>query len=263
MFKEPIAFIDIETTGLDVLTERIIQIAVHKVYPDGRFESKCVFINPEKLMTQEIIDIHHITNEELLDKPFFRNIAKSLFATLDGCVIAGYNSDYFDLGILAEEFNRCGIEFPSKGTRTIDIFKIEKIVNSHKLVDVYKRYTGKELLNAHNALMDSIATHAVLKEQITKYGLSSDIDDLIELTKSDEQYLDLAKKLTIIDNKVCWSKSFGKNKGRPILDDRSYIKWFLEKGGCQIHTRKIIEQVLSVDACDEQAFQCLIKDLSN
>ncbi|MEZ4961938.1 MAG: 3'-5' exonuclease [Saprospiraceae bacterium] len=217
----PLIFFDLETTGTNTAQDRILQIGAIKMRPDGGREEKNVLINPGIPIPAAATAVHGISDEDVKDAPVFRQIAKSFAQWLSGCDLAGYNSDNFDVPILVEEFDRVGIEFPEEGTRFIDFLKIERNVNSHRLEETYKRYTGQPLDGAHDALADVRATATVFQLQLERNpNLPTSIPDLEELCQGENGRVDFAGKLYEKDGQVCWS--FGKHKGELVSETRDY-----------------------------------------
>jgi DNA polymerase-3 subunit epsilon len=234
--SKPIVFFDLETTGVSTGTDKIVQIAITKVFPDGQVVHKERLINPGKPIPQEATDVHGITDEMVKDAPLFKQVAKALKQEFDGCDLGGYNSDNFDIPMLSAEFERCEILFPEEGTTPIDVLKIERIVNSHKLGETFKRYTGQDLDNAHNASADTDATRIVLEHQIPKLleilkQENEDFDGVLtpevidKFCQGENERFDFAGKTYIKDGVVFWS--FGKCKDKPVLEDRGYLNWVL------------------------------------
>jgi DNA polymerase-3 subunit epsilon len=222
----PIIFFDLETTGIELTTSRVVQLACIKINLDGSKEEKNILINPTVKIPKEASDVHGITDEMVKDAPLFKQIAKSLYSFFDGCDMAGYNSDNFDVPILIEEFSRCGIVFPNWEFNLIDVLKYERLLNPNNLGAVYKRYTGKELDDAHNALADVRATFEILMCQIENKPNKTPAD--IDLyCQGERRRHDIGGK-TYIDkeNVVRWS--FGKNMHKPVLDDLGYFDWVLK-----------------------------------
>lgn len=233
--SKPIVFFDLETTGTSVTEDRIVQIATLKVFPDGTIVIKEKLINPGRPIPKEASEVHGITDEDVKERPSFKNISKGLHEELEGCYLGGYNSDQFDIPLLSAEFERCEIIFPSVGTTPLDVLKIERIVNSHKLGETFKRYTGEDLDGAHDAKADITATRRVFLMQIPRLFeiMKSQIEGLEELTpeaidsfcQGDRQRFDFAGKAYIKEGVVYWS--FGKCLNKPVLDDRNYLNWVL------------------------------------
>ena len=170
----PIIFFDLETTGTNVTRDRIVEFSYIKVNPDGTEESKSRRINPEMPIPPESTAVHHITDEDVKDEPTFRQLAKSLSKIFDGCDIAGYNSNKFDVPLLIEEFNRAGIPFETEGRRFVDVQNIFHKMEQRTLVAAYRFYCGKNLEDAHSAQADTRATYEVLMTIITVlYSISA------------------------------------------------------------------------------------------
>lgn len=238
--EKPIIFFDLETTGVDTAVDRIVQIATIKIFPDLKVEEKKYLINPLIPIPKEASDVHGITDDMVKDSPTFDKYAKNLNKYFEGCDIGGYNSNQFDLPLLIEEFMRSGIDFDVDNRNYVDVLKLETVLNSRKLGDVYKRYTGKELDGAHDALNDVRATVDILKAQIVKFNLSGDLAEIDKLSQGENERVDLAGKLCKINGEICWT--FGKNIKQPILSDPNYLSWFL-KQSVPSETRKIINKL--------------------
>jgi len=226
---KPIVFFDLETTGISITQDRIVQIGAIKVLPDGSEEVKNVLINPTIPIPIGATAVHGISDEEVKDKPKFRQIAKSFAAWLAGCDLAGYNSDNFDVPMLIEEFNRVGIPFPEQGTQFIDVLKIERKVNGHTLGATYKRYTGEELEGAHDALIDIYATMKIFQRQLEENPLlPSDAGEIEAFCQGDDnnKRVDFAGKLYEKEDQVYWA--FGKHKDKLITETVDYCNWVLQ-----------------------------------
>ena len=223
---KPIVFFDLETTGISITQDRIVQIGAIKVNPDGTEEIKNVLINPTIPIPPGATEVHGISDADVQDKPLFRQIAKSFVAWLSGCDLAGYNSDNFDIPMLIEEFGRVGVAFPEEETKFIDVLKIERKVNSHKLGETYQRYTGEELEGAHNALIDIYATIKIFHQQLEQNDhLPSGAGDLEVFCQGEFKRVDFAGKLYEKEEKVYWR--FGKHKNQLVSETKSYCNWVL------------------------------------
>ncbi|RMG63984.1 MAG: 3'-5' exonuclease [Bacteroidetes bacterium] len=220
----PIVFFDLETTGTSVDTDRIVQIACIKVQPDGSEEEKVHLIHPERRIPKAATAIHGISDADVKDAPRFAQLAKSMAGWFSGCDLAGYNSDYFDVPMLAAEFARCGISFPEPGTHLVDVLRIERRVNSHTLAATYARYTGQDLTDAHDALADARATRVVFAQQLSRNPdlpqTAAELDPLLNPGR-----VDIAGKLSRVEGVICWA--FGKHRGQPVKADRGYAEWAL------------------------------------
>jgi DNA polymerase-3 subunit epsilon len=224
----PIVFFDLETTGLDLSTDRAVSIATLKIDLEGKTEEKKILINPEMDIPKEASDIHGITNEMVADAPTFKQISKSLFSYFENCDIAGFNSDYYDVPLLMKEFSRCGIDFPTWELNLVDVLKFERMLNSNKLGEVYLRYTGKELEGAHDAMNDIKATFEILMCQLEKHGKNDLTPQEIDLMcQGERKRFDLSGKTYLNENgEVCWS--IGKNANNPVTKDTAYLNWVLK-----------------------------------
>ena len=223
----PIVFFDLETTGLDLSTDRAVSIATLKIDLEGKTEEKKILINPEMDIPKEASDIHGITNEMVADAPTFKQISKSLFSYFENCDIAGFNSDYYDVPLLMKEFSRCGIDFPTWELNLVDVLKFERMLNSNKLGEVYLRYTGKELEGAHDAMNDIKATFEILMCQLEKHGKNDLTPQEIDLMcQGERKRFDVSGKTYLNANgEVCWS--IGKNAHNPVTKDTAYLNWVL------------------------------------
>jgi DNA polymerase-3 subunit epsilon len=224
----PIVFFDLETTGLDLSTDRAVSIATLKIDLEGKTEEKKILINPEMDIPKEASDIHGITNEMVAYAPTFKQISKSLFSYFENCDIAGFNSDYYDVPLLMKEFSRCGIDFPTWELNLVDVLKFERMLNSNKLSEVYLRYTGKELEGAHDAMNDIKATFEILMCQLEKHGKNDLTPQEIDLMcQGERKRFDLSGKTYLNANgEVCWS--IGKNANNPVTKDTAYLNWVLK-----------------------------------
>ena len=223
----PIVFFDIESTGLNLSTDKAVSIATLKIDLEGKTEEKKIMINPEMAIPKEASDIHGITDEMVADAPTFKQISKSLFAYFENCDIAGFNSDYYDVPLLMKEFSRCGIEFPTWELNLVDVLKFERALNSNKLGEVYLRYTGKELEGAHDALNDVRATFEILMCQLQKHAKEDLTPEQIDLMcQGERKRFDLSGKTYLnASGEVCWS--IGKNANNLVTKDPAYLNWVL------------------------------------
>lgn len=222
---KPIVFFDLETTGADVAKDQIVQIACLKWDGEKIFDEKMHLVKPTIPIEESATDVHGISMEDLEDKPTFKQLANGILDYFAGCDIGGYNSNRFDVPILMAEFKRAGIKFDIRGINFVDVLAIERKLHSQKLVDVYKRYTGDDLVGAHDAMADVLATVKVLEHQQKELG-SIDALALDEYSQGDNKRVDLAGKLKYNDEgKLCWN--FGRNKHKPVIVDQSYLSWFL------------------------------------
>ena len=168
-FRNPLGFIDLETTGINIVKDRIVEISYVKVFPNGKEETKTRRINPGMPIPPESTAIHGITDEDVKDCPTFKEIAKSLATQIEGCDLAGYNSNRFDIPMLAEEFLRAGVDIDLNRRKFIDVQTIFHKMEQRTLSAAYKFYCNKSLENAHTAEADTLATYEVLKAQLDRY----------------------------------------------------------------------------------------------
>jgi DNA polymerase-3 subunit epsilon len=226
--KNPIIFFDLETTGLDVCKDRIVQIAYIKVYPNGTEEEKNYLVNPEMPIPTEASAVHGIYDADVADKPTFKELASVLVKDFKGADIAGFNSNRFDIPLLAEEFARVDAGIDLSRSKKIDVQTIFHKKEQRTLTAAYKFYCGKDLDNAHNALADTRATYEVLKGQLDKYSdLENDMTYLSEFT-SHTKNVDFAGHL-VYNEKGEEVINFGKYKGQlaatVLKNDPGYYGW--------------------------------------
>lgn len=243
--ERPLIFFDLETTGTNILKDRIIELSYIKLYPDGSEERKCRRINPEMHIPEASTAIHKITDEDVKDAPPFRQLAKSLHMIFEGCDIAGYNSNKFDVPLLMEEFSRCGINFDVAGRHFIDVQNIFHKMEQRTLVAAYRFYCGKELEGAHGAMADTEATYQVLLGQLQKYdSLENDVEKLAKFSTIGKN-LDLIGRI-ILDEKEEPVFNFGKYKGKPVFEvfkkDPSFYFWMMQ-GEFPKNTKDVLRQL--------------------
>lgn len=243
--KRPIIFFDLETTGVDTAKDRIVEISMVKVKPDGEEEVRTRRINPGIPIPPEATAIHGITDADVANAPKFAQIARSLEEFIRGCDFGGFNSNRFDLPVLVEEFMRAGIDVDFKRRRFVDVQNIFHKKEQRTLVAAYKFYCGKELDDAHSAEADTLATYEVLKAQLERYDdLANDIDALAEFsTRGDAA--DYAGRI-LYDEKGVEVFGFGKYKGRSVAEvfraEPSYYAWMMN-GDFPLYTKKIITEI--------------------
>jgi DNA polymerase-3 subunit epsilon len=228
--KNPLVVFDVETTGLDIAIDRIVEISILKLFSDGQEEQKTYRINPTIPIPEHVTKIHGISNADVANSPVFGDVAKSLASYLDGCDIVGYNSIKFDVPILAEEFLRAGISFDFHKCKLIDVQNIFHKMEQRTLSAAYKFYCQKELINAHSAAADVHATYEILKAQLDRYpDLPNDVEQLSKFS-THMRNLDHAGRI-ILDEKDVPIINFGKYKGRPAKEvlavDTGYYSWIM------------------------------------
>lgn len=242
----PLAFIDLETTGVNFGSDRIVEVAIVKIMPDSTKIVKRKLLNPEMTIPQTSIDIHGITNEMVKDAPTFRQVANELKQFLDNCDLAGYNSNRFDIPMLAEEFLRIGLEFDTKGRRLLDVQKIFHMMEQRTLSAAYRFYCSKELEGAHGAEVDATATYEVLVAQVVKYPqLGTNVESILKCI-GEEQVVDFARRFIFENGKEVFN--FGKHKGRSVAEilkaEPQYYDWMM-KGDFPLHTKQKLTEILN------------------
>ena len=229
--KNPLIFFDVETTGLNVSKDKIIELSYIKVYPNGTEESNTVRINPGFPIPAESSAIHHITDEDVKDCPMFKQVARILEKVFEGCDIAGFNSNRFDIPILVEEFLNAGVSINFSKRKFIDVQTIFHKMEQRTLSAAYKFYCHKELDSAHSACADTRATYEVLKAQLDMYpSLVNDVEFLSKFS-SQTRNVDFAGRIVYNDNNV-EVFNFGKYKGQPVEEilkkDVGYYGWIMQ-----------------------------------
>jgi DNA polymerase-3 subunit epsilon len=224
----PLVFFDLETTGVSITQDRIVQIGAVKLNPDGTQEEKNVLVNPTIPIPEEASEVHGIKDEDVKNAPVFKQIAKSLFDWLYNCDIAGYNSNSYDIPLLAEEFGRLNIDWPMSDTKCLDMLKIERLLNPNTLEAAYKRYTGLELEGAHDALADVKGTIAVLEGQLKSSDIENDIAKIEEFQRDGQELVDMAGKLAK-NEKGEIIYAIGKDAGLVVKDNPGFGQWMLGK----------------------------------
>lgn len=241
---KPLAFIDLETTGVNLGTDRIVEIAIVKILLDGSKSVKRRLINPEMPIPKTSSDIHGITDEMVKDAPTFRQVANELKQTLDGCDIAGYNSNRFDIPLLVEEFLRVEVDFDMKGRRMVDVQKIFHQMEQRTLSAAYKFYCQKNLEGAHSAEVDATATYEILEAQLDRYPVLGQTIDSISKAIGEEQIVDFARRF-IMENGI-EVFNFGKFKGKAVADilrsEPQYYDWMM-KGDFPQHTKQKLTEI--------------------
>ncbi len=243
--KRPLIFFDLETTGINITKDRIVEISYIKVLTDGTEEEKTIRLNPEMPIPPQSTAVHHITDEDVKDAPTFKMVAKDLERVFEGCDIAGFNSNRFDIPLLSEEFYRAGIAFDVTKKKMIDIQTIFHKMEQRTLVAAYKFYCGKDLEAAHSANADTRATYEVLKAQLDKYqSLENDVEYLSKFS-SQNKNVDLAGRIIYNDQNV-EVFNFGKYKGQPVeavlKRDPGYFGWMLQ-GDFPQNTKSVLTNI--------------------
>jgi DNA polymerase III, epsilon subunit and related 3''-5'' exonucleases len=243
--KNPLVFFDLETTGISIVSDRIVEISYLKVYPNGEEESRTRYINPEMPIPPQSTAIHGIRDEDVKDAPPFKAIAKSLAAQIEGSDLAGYNSNRFDIPLLAEEFLRAGVDIDLMKRKFIDVQTIFHKKEQRTLSAAYKFYCGMELEGAHSAEADTKATYEILKSQLDRYpDLKNDVQFLSEFS-SFTNNADFAGRI-VYDEQRREIINFGKYKGRLVCEvfkeDPGYYSWVMQ-GDFPLHTKKVFTTI--------------------
>ena len=243
--KKPIIFFDLETTGINIAKDRIVEISILKVFPNGNKESKTWLVNPEMEIPKEASDIHGITNEKVVTEPTFKQLATQVSEMIKGCDLAGFNSNRFDIPLLAEEMLRADVDFDMKNRVAVDVQVIFHKKEERTLSAAYKFYCGKTLENAHSAEADTNATYEILKAQLDKYeDLENDIKFLNEFSTHSKR-ADFAGFI-MFDEDGDEIFTFGKYRGKKVLEilekDKGYFSW-IQNADFPLYTKKVLTAI--------------------
>jgi DNA polymerase-3 subunit epsilon len=243
--KRPIVFIDLETTGINVSSDRIVEISALKISPNGKEQWMTTLVNPEMPIPAKVTAIHGISDSDVTGAPTFREIAKNVASFLEGCDLAGYNAMKFDIPVLAEEFLRTNVDFNFRKRKYIDVQIIFYKKEQRTLAAAYQFYCNRELENAHSANADAAATYEVLKAQLDTYpDLENDIEKLSEFSAFNNN-VDFAGRI-ILDENGIETFNFGKHKGRAVeevfREEPAYYSWMMN-GDFPLYTKKILTEI--------------------
>jgi DNA polymerase-3 subunit epsilon len=244
--KRPIVFFDLETTGVDVVKDRIVEISLLKVYPNGKEESHTFLVNPGRPIPPETTAIHGIADADVADKPAFKELARTIYNLVKDADLAGYNSNKFDIPLLAEEFLRAGIDFDMGKRVAVDVQNIFHRMEQRTLVAAYKFYCQKDLTQAHSAQADVQATYEVLKAQLDRYpdDLENDIPYLSSFSNR-QKVADFAGFIAY-NNDEQEVFTFGKYKGQLVEDilqkDPGYFGW-IQNADFPLYTKKVLTAI--------------------
>lgn len=243
--KNPLIFFDLETTGVDIVNDRIVQIAYHKVYPNSKEESKSYMVNPDRPIPPQATAIHKITDADVANAPLFKQIAHEIAKDFEGCDLAGYNSNRFDIPLLAEELLRAEVDIDLSKRKFIDVQVVFHKKEPRNLSAAYQFYCNKELSGAHDAAVDTMATFEILKAQLETYqDLPNTVEGLSKFTTQSKN-VDFAGRFVYDDNgdEVF---NFGKYRGKKVVDilkiDSGYFGWMLS-GDFSLHTKKVLTNI--------------------
>jgi DNA polymerase III subunit epsilon len=243
--KRPLAFIDLETTGINVSTDRIVELSVLKISPNGKDEWMSTRVNPEMAIPPKSTAIHGIKDEDVAKSPTFKAIGRNLAAFLEGCDLAGYNAIKFDIPVLAEEFLRVNIDFNFRKRRYVDVQVIFHKKEQRTLSAAYQFYCKKDLQGAHGSKADTAATYEVLKSQLDRYNdLENDVEKLADFSSFNSN-VDFAGRIILDENGV-EVFNFGKHKGKPVEvvfnDEPAYYSWMMN-GEFPLYTKKVLTEI--------------------
>ena len=250
----PLVFFDLETTGINIATDRIVELSYYKLFPDSSSESKTYRVKPTEMILgveqqmhipEDASAVHGIYDEDVANCPTFKEIAADVAKVLEGCDLAGYNSNHFDLPLLAEEFARTEVAIDLKRMKMVDVFTIFTKNEPRSLTAAYKFYCGKDLADAHSACADTMATYEVLMAQMERYDIPTTVNELSEYTSGGQKFADFAGRI-ILDNDGVERFNFGKYKGEMVIDifrrDKGYYGW-LTNGDFPEYTKRVFTRI--------------------
>lgn len=242
----PIAFIDLETTGTNISADRIIEIAIIKILPDGTKQVKRKIVNPEMPIPPEATAIHGFDDAMVKDAPTFKQVANEIKQFIDTCDIGGYNSNRFDMPLLIEEFLRSGLDYTIEGKKFVDVQKIFHQMEQRTLTAAYKFYCNKNLEGAHGAEADALATWEVLEAQLDRYpNVGNTVEAIVKFTGEDD-IVDFARRFIKINGVEVFN--FGKHKGKPVKqvlkEEPQYYDWMM-KGDFARNTKQKLTEILN------------------
>lgn len=235
----PLIFLDLETTGTSVETDRIVEICLIKVYPDGRDEEGVWRVNPGRHIPEEASHVHGIYDADVADKPTFKQLAPTIMQWIEGCDLAGYNSNRFDVPLLVQELLRAGVRYNVENVSMIDVQNIFYKKEPRTLSAALKFYLGQDLKDAHTSAADTRATYNVLMAQLDRYAddpeVKNDVQALADYTRMSRN-VDLAGKF-VRNEQGSIVFNFGQHKGKPVSEvlrqNPGYYNWFMEKDFAQ------------------------------
>jgi len=242
----PIAFIDLETTGINISQDRIVEIAIVKIMQDSSKQVKRKLINPEMPIPPATTALHGITNEMVKDAPTFKQVANELKQFLEGADLGGYNSNRFDIPMLHEEMGRAGLDLNLNNRKSVDVQKIFHQMEQRTLSAAYKFYCGKTLEGAHTAEADATATWEILEAQIERYPILGNTVETILKATGEDDLVDFARRFIKVNGVETFN--FGKHKGRTVVDvlkaEPQYYDWMM-KGDFALNTKQKLTEILN------------------
>ena len=242
----PLAFIDLETTGVNISTDRIVEIAIVKIGTDGTRQVKRKLINPQIPIPASSSAIHGITDDMVKEAPTFKQAANELKQFIDSCDLGGYNSNRFDIPMLLEEFLRIGMDFSIDGRKLVDVQKVFHMMEQRTLSAAYKFYCQKSLDGAHSAEVDAVATWEVLEAQVERYPqIGNTVESIVKFTGEDD-IVDFARRFVKENGIEIFN--FGKHKGKPVVqvlkEEPQYYDWMM-KGDFAMNTKQKLTEILN------------------
>ncbi len=261
--KKPIVFFDLETTGINIAKDRIVEISILKIHPNGNKESKTWLVNPEMEIPKEVSEIHGITNEKVVTEPTFNELAPEVSKLIEGCDLAGFNSNRFDIPLLAEEMLRAEINFDMNDRIAVDVQVIFHKKEQRTLSAGYQFYCNKELTDAHSAEADTKATYEILLAQLEKYDdLENDIASLGAYS-THKKRADFAGFI-LFDEDDDEIFTFGKHKGKKVKEilqkDKGYYHW-IQNADFPLYTKKVLAQIKERSNSNKK--ESTLEDLQN
>lgn len=244
--KRPLAVIDLETTGINIASDRIVEIAIVKIMPDGSRTVKRKLINPEMPIPPGATDVHGISNEMVKDAPTFKQAANEIKMFLANADLAGYNSNRFDIPLLVEEFLRSGLDIELNDRQLLDVQRVFHMMEQRTLSAAYKFYCDKILEGAHSAEVDATATLEILEAQVKRYPqMGASVEAIVKFTGED-QIVDFARRFVMENGVEVFN--FGKHKGKPVTlvlkQEPQYYDWMM-KGDFPLHTKQKLTEILN------------------
>lgn len=241
--KRPICFIDLETTGLSTQNDRIIEIAIVKLFPDGECEVKSSYVNPMIPISPEAQEVHGISDTQVKDCKKFHEIAESILGFIEGCDLGGYNAIFFDFPILLNEFSRAGYNWNYRDHKLVDVNNIFKISNPRNLTAAVRHYMNKDHEGAHSAKDDAIATKDIFLKQLEIEDIPDDITEIAKYSNYGKEILDLSGKFTYnAEGEIIFN--FGPHKGAVAKNEPGFVSWMLNKDFAN-DTKNICLQILN------------------
>ncbi len=243
--NKPICFFDLETTGISITSDRIVEISILKVFPNGKEEKKTWLVNPEMPIPPQSTAIHGISNEKVADAPTFKMLAKEINSWIVDADLGGFNSNRFDIPILAEEMLRAGMDFDMKNRQSVDVQTIFHKMEQRTLTAAYKFYCDKNLENAHSAEADTIATYEVLKAQLDRYEALENNTKFLAQFSTRQKFADFAGFIRFDEDGEEYF-SFGKHKGKKVTEilnkEPGYFGWLLD-ADFPLFTKKVLTAI--------------------